>query len=161
MTDLRSCCQQVLLDHYSDCSARRDAGAGPAPEVRVTRYEVSCIPEDHETRHSLTIAVEYRGRGKWAVLNALYCLSASGEWDYEMRPSEREDEWLAAHRFNLEAALEMAEREAPLMRVNGWTVPQILADIAARAAAAPPVQENTPPSGHDRTLTNEAGGSDA
>lgn len=113
----------------------------PDPEVRVTRYEVSCIPEDHETRFSLTVAVECRGRGKWAVLNAPYCLGSDGEWEYEMRPSERDDEWLATHRFDLETALELAKREAPLMRVNGWTVPRILADIASREA--PAVQEAT------------------
>ena len=115
----------------------------PAPEVRATRYEVSCVPEDHETRRSLTVAVEYRGRGKWAVLDSPYCLSSAGEWDYELRPSEREDEWLAAHRFDLEAALELAKREAPLMQVNGWTVPRILADIAAREPVAPAVQDAT------------------
>ena len=114
----------------------------PEPEVRVTRYEVSCMPEGHEVAHSLTIAVEYRGRGKWAVLNAPFCLGSDGEWDYEMRPSEREDEWLATHRFDLDTALELAKREAPLMSVNGWTVERILADEAARLSAAPAVQDS-------------------
>jgi hypothetical protein len=85
-------------------------------------------------RH-MTIAVEHRGRGTWAVTDAPYCLGSDGEWGYEMRPSEREDEWLATHRFDLDDALALAKREAPLMVVNGWTVPQILADIAARAGA--------------------------
>lgn len=104
----------------------------PAPEVRPTRYEVSCIPPDDINARGFTLTVEYRGRDLWAVLNNPFCLSRDGEWDYEMRPSEREDDWLAAHRFDLDTALKLAREHAPEMTCNGWTVADALAARAAR-----------------------------
>lgn len=48
-------------------------------------------------------------------------------WDYEMRPSEREDEWLATHRFDEAIALRLAKEAAPHVTVNGRTVADALA----------------------------------
>lgn len=105
------------------------------PTVRATRYEVSCLPQDDINTRHFTITVEYRGNGRWAVLDGPFALDAIGARDYEPRPSDREDDWLAAHRFDLDTALAIAKNAAPLIVVNGWTVEQSLADIAAREAA--------------------------
>jgi hypothetical protein len=104
----------------------------PEAQVRVTQYEVSRLPLDDEAAHGYTITVEYRGRGKWGVLDGRYCLAADGSWEYEMRPSEREDDWLARHRFDLETALELAKTASADMTVNGRTVADALAWIKAR-----------------------------
>lgn len=97
-----------------------------------TEYTVSCIPESNINRGHFEITVSYRGDGRWAVTRHRWCLSADGEWEFEMRPSEREDEWLATHRFDLDTALALARREAPKVKVNGFAVADILAQGDAR-----------------------------
>jgi hypothetical protein len=96
-------------------------------EVRVTRYEVSCLPEGHDARSSMTITVEYRGRDLWAVMRHGSALSVDTKWDCEPSPSNREDDWLESHRFDLDTALRLAEDAAPKLRVNGYTVADCLA----------------------------------
>lgn len=98
----------------------------PEPTERVTRYEVSCLPPDNINAYHFTITVEWRGGDLWAVLHHGYCLGADGEWDYEPRPSSREDDWLETHRFTLGIALMLAKQEAPKIRVNGHTVAEAL-----------------------------------
>lgn len=99
----------------------------PEPTVRTTGYTVSCIPEGSVDAHVFEIQVEYAGRGRWAVRRLADCLDVDGEWDYEMRPSEREDGWLDQHRFDLDTALKLAKEAAPKITVNGWTVGAVLA----------------------------------
>ena len=106
----------------------------PATSVRATRYEVSCIPEDNVNARHFTLKVEYRGRGLWAVTDGIDCLDRSGEWSYERIPSNREDEWLATHRFDLDTALGLAKKAAPKMTVNGYTVAHVLARHEAKEA---------------------------
>ncbi len=98
----------------------------PVPEVFVTpvAYQAGIWPDGEESINAglFTVRVEYRGRGKWAVLHgARRCLGSDGEWDWESIPSEREDDWLATHRFTLEEALELARKHAPRITVNGMT----------------------------------------
>lgn len=99
----------------------------PEVAVRPTCFDVSCLPPDDINAQSFTLTVEYRGRDKWAVLNGRRCLSSTGEWDWESIPSEREDDWLATHRFDLETAKRLAVEAAPKMTCNGWTVADALA----------------------------------
>ncbi|WP_289009119.1 hypothetical protein [uncultured Thermomonospora sp.] len=99
----------------------------PQPTVRITRYEVSCLPEDDINAAAFTLTVEYRGNGKWAVCRRGSCLSADGKWDYEPSSSNRSDEWLSSHRFDLDTALRLAREAAPKVRVNGYTVADALA----------------------------------
>lgn len=96
-----------------------------------TTYTVTCLPGETPDRSSWNITVEYRGRGLWAVTRWKNCLGRDGEWDYEHIPSEREDEWLAEHRFPLEEALELAKAAAPHVVVNGMTPADVLAWHAA------------------------------
>jgi hypothetical protein len=105
--------------------------------VHPTRFDVSCLPLDDINASGFTITVEYRGRDKWAVLRSgRMCLSSAGEWDWESIPSERTDEWLATHRFDLETAKRLAINAAPKMVCNGWTVADALTSIERRAEEA-------------------------
>ena len=103
--------------------------------IIATRYVVSCFePDDHEGAH-FNLAVEYRGRGLWAVVRHSQCLAADGTWSWESIPSEREDEWLATHRFDLDTALKLAKQAAPHITVNGYTVADALRMATKRAEA--------------------------
>lgn len=111
----------------------RRAAQPPVAHARCTEWVVNCLPEDDMNAPAFEISVAYRGRGLWAVKRHSFCLSVSGSWDYEYIPSEREDEWLAEHRFPMERALELAKAAAPKVVVNGHTVTEALADAVARS----------------------------
>ncbi|MFC9973581.1 hypothetical protein ACFVH6_22070 [Spirillospora sp. NPDC127200] len=101
------------------------------PTVLATRYRVSCLPEDHDLAHAMTITVEYRGHDRYAVLNRMgKALGTDGEWDWEPRPSERDDDWISTHRFDLDTALELAKRAAPLLSVGNRTAAAWLTEEA-------------------------------
>jgi len=102
---------------------------GNGLEVRATEFQVSILPADNVNTSTWSLTVAYRGFGKWAVLNGFGCLSKAGDWDYEIQPSEREDDWLAEHRFGLAEAIELAKQHAPDIRVNGLTATEVLAKI--------------------------------
>lgn len=89
--------------------------------TRATEYEVSLLPDGDINHGTYAVKVEYRGRGLWAVTHHRRCLGTDGEWDFELNPSSREDEWLTTHRFGLEEALRLAEVAAPDITVNGRT----------------------------------------
>lgn len=93
----------------------------PAPYVQATRYEVSLFPEGSEPRRHFTITIEWRGTNRWAVLDGPYCLGRDGEWEYEPLPSNRDDAWIEAHRFDLATAQRLAKEAAPDVTVNGLT----------------------------------------
>lgn len=107
-------------------SERAQDGQTIETSTQITQWEVSCLPNDSVNRGHFTITVEWRGPGSWAVKRWSSCLSSSGKWDHESIPSEREDEWLAEHRFDLDTALRLARENAPLIRVNGHTVADVL-----------------------------------
>jgi hypothetical protein len=105
------------------------------PIVKATRYTVNCVPEEASPDgHVFEITVEYRGRDRWAVTRHGQCLGVDGRWEYELRPSEREDDWPATHRFDLDTALGLAKLAAPHVRVNGFTVADALGMAERRAA---------------------------
>jgi hypothetical protein len=106
------------------------------PIVQTTKYTVNLLPETDINAHVFELTVEYRGHGQWAVLRHGWCLDQDGSWDYELRPSEREDEWIAAHRFDLDTALNLAKEAAPGVIVNGLTA----ADALARLNTEEPTQ---------------------
>jgi len=99
-------------------------------DANVTEWSVSVLPEDNVNHHTYVITVAYRGRGRWAILHHGFCLGRDGEWDYEVQPSSREDEWLDAHRFARDEALAIAVREAPNVVVNGRTAASLLGEDA-------------------------------
>jgi hypothetical protein len=104
----------------------------PEPTVRVTRYEVSCLPETDVNHRYFKLHVEFRGGGKWAVCQPgmlSFCLSVDGTWDPE---SAITDEWIATHRFDKDTALRLAREHAPRVEINGLTVAEVVARSAAR-----------------------------
>lgn len=93
----------------------------------ITEHTICALPEGNVNYWHYAIKVAYRGDGLWAVLNGGYCLGAGGDWDYEPSPSSRDEAWLETHRFDESTAISLAEREAPHMTVNGFTVADVLA----------------------------------
>ena len=114
-----------------DVPAKPVASGTPVPEptVRVTAYSVSCVPEDNINAPHFTAKVEYRGRGGWAVTDGFHVYAADGSRAHEHIPTERTDEFLARFRHSELEAVSLAKRVAPTLRVNGYTV----ADVLARA----------------------------
>lgn len=105
-----------------------DKTTTPEVHVDVTRYEVSVLPAGDINRRYFTLYVESRGGGKWAVTNGFReCVGRDGIWSHDSLPSERADEWLAAHRFDLDTALQLAKQVAPNITVNGHTAINALA----------------------------------
>lgn len=104
------------------------------PRVLATSYTVSCLPYDGIDAEVFSIQVDYAGHGRWAVRQRSRCLATDGRWDWEPIPSERTDEWLAKYRFDLDTALRLAKEQAPLVKVNGRTVEQVLAWYETRQA---------------------------
>lgn len=97
-----------------------------------TRYTVNLLPETDINSHVFEITVEYRGNGRWAVLRHGQCLDQYGVWEYELRPSEREEDWIATHRFDLDTALRLAKEAAPGVMVNGLTAAGALARLGTK-----------------------------
>ncbi|MFE7462321.1 hypothetical protein ACWFMI_24965 [Nocardiopsis terrae] len=113
--------------------ARKTPVDPPPPDgVRIepTTYRVSCLPTDHPGAHHFTVCVEWRGGDLWAITRHGLCLSSAGDWEYETRPSERTDEWLADHRFSYPEAMRRARKIAPTLTVMGRTVTDVLAQEA-------------------------------
>lgn len=119
-------------------------GDVPEPTVRVTRYKVSCLPEEHDESDTFTITVEYRGAGRWGVFRGecrQFGADGTWSWGYDWDGRDREpatdeeradyrrgyEEWLAAHRFDEATALRLAKEAAPLLRVRSFTVADALA----------------------------------
>lgn len=113
--------------------------ATPEPIVQVTRYEVSLLPESNINRRHFTLYVEWRGNDTWAVTNGFHeCLGTDGSWSYESIPSERRDEWIVEHRFDLDTALKLARDHAPNATVNGFTAALVYAETEASDAEGGP-----------------------
>lgn len=113
--------------------------AEPEVYMRATAYEVSVFPDEFADASTWTLAVEYRGADRWAVLasaGSRTCLNRDGEWVWEISPSERTDEWLAEHRFTLDEALLLARNHAPGVTMNGLTAVEVLARHRARSEAS-------------------------
>ena len=98
------------------------------PYVRPTQYVINLLPESEDVLggHCFEITVDYRGHDRWAVLRGRRCLGVDGQWSWESIPSEREDDWIATHRFDLDTALRLAKEAAPGVTVNGRTAADAL-----------------------------------
>lgn len=144
----------------------------PEPEVRITRYEVSCLPPDYPDANVFTLTVEWRGEDRWAVRRggAIYDAEGNRSWGYvwedgrepvtaEERVSYQQgyDAWMASHRFDLDTALGVAKKVAPLLTVNGWTVERVLADFLGTARNDPEQPEQPA----DATGCSRTGADDA
>ena len=95
--------------------------SAPEATCQATEYEVSILPEGDINRLVFTITVQYRGDGRWAVTRHGACLDADGFWTDGVKEYGRGDEWLAAHRFDLDTALRLAREAAAHVVCNGHT----------------------------------------
>jgi predicted phage gp36 major capsid-like protein len=94
---------------------------------RVSEVIVSAVPEDDMHHMRFSVAVAWRGGVAYAVVRHRQCLGTDGQWDYETVPSERTDEWIAAHRFTYTDAILLARKACQDITVNGLTVAEVLA----------------------------------
>lgn len=143
--DVRYEAAAAALRHIHDEWPPR-ASSRPDDEVPVSvmamTFTVSAVPATVPNADLFTLTVEARGSDIWAVRHIRNCLNAEGEWDREPGPGERDDHWLARHRFDLNTALRLARAAAPHVTVNGSTVGDALRLAQemrrARSAAAGP-----------------------
>jgi hypothetical protein len=108
-----------ILRVAEELRRRAAAPAQPTPEptpdeptIRATRYLVTCVPEHRDPGGYRGVTVEYRGDDRWAVLDGTLCLGSDGRWDRERQSTERDEEWLATHRFDLGTAWRLAGEQA-------------------------------------------------
>ncbi|MEV5451646.1 hypothetical protein [Streptomyces sp. NPDC052535] len=107
--------------------ARQEAPNTPQPTVTAVEYTINCLPDDDLDSHLFEVRVQYRGAGRYAVIRGGdMCLGADGTWDHGAKEYDRGDDWLNAHRFDLDTALSLAKEQAPLVTVNGHTVTDAL-----------------------------------
>jgi hypothetical protein len=110
-------------------------------KVRPTQYTVSLLPPDHIDEDLFAITVEYRGHGQWAIARRGMCLDVGGEWEFEPRPSERDDDWLLTHRFESATAVKLAQEAAPHVWANGRRALDAAIDATRRPASATTPEE--------------------
>lgn len=106
----------------------------PEPVVHAVEYTVNCVPDDDIDGHLFEVRVQYRGNGRYAVIqHGDRCIGADGTWDQGVKEYDRGDAWLNAHRFDLDTALRLAKEAAPHVTVNGFTVNDAIAMRQKRA----------------------------
>lgn len=103
---------------------------------RVTEVTVSALPEGNVNYDLYSVKVQWRGGDRYAVVRHGMALDAGGDWDYEPSPSNRDDYWIATHRFSYDEAYGLACEAAPAVTVNGLTVADALARAAAKGGAS-------------------------
>ncbi|MGA5182979.1 hypothetical protein ACPCBF_24890 [Streptomyces pseudogriseolus] len=119
-----------------------DARPAARPMVRIGELEVCGLPAGHEAYPVYVLRIRPLAGG-WAVVRAGdRCLGRDGTWAYGSNQGDRDDAWLAEHRFSLKEALEQAEESAQRLTVRGRTAAQLLAeeddqaDLGGEATAA-------------------------
>lgn len=106
---------------------------------RVSQFTFPYLNTPYEYRY---ITVENRGRNgddRWAILDNPHCYNrVTGEWEYEMRPSERAEEWMAQTRMTLNEALPLAKELAAQKKVHALDqISRIMAVRVERARTEP------------------------
>jgi hypothetical protein len=90
--------------------------------LRLTELTVCALPEGDINYYSYALKVQWRGRETYAVMDGRKVLGEDGEWDYEPPVSERDDDWIATHRFPYDEAVGLAVVAAPHVVVDGQRV---------------------------------------
>ncbi len=89
-------------DYYANYAARMRA-------MEPKQEEVSCYTIGHPRQRHVKVEKAHWERNLWAVRSGDgLCMNAKGEWDWEPRPSERDDAWLLEYRHDLKTALKLA-----------------------------------------------------
>lgn len=99
-----------------------DLPEGVIATALATTYTIAISGGDPDleefNHHVLMMTVERRGPDRWAICRHRQCLNVEGEWSYEFNSSDREEDWLATHRFDLGGALRLAQAEALRIYAN-------------------------------------------
>lgn len=104
-----------------------------APWVLCTEHRVCAVPRSVPSWQAWSLKVVWRSENRWAVADGFgRCLSRDGEWSWESSPSERTEEWIAEHRFDLDTAMALAISACEHVEVNGFTPEQEVARHVAR-----------------------------
>lgn len=95
------------------------------PTVTATVYTVSLLPAGHLNYERYALSVAYVGRGRWVVTHgAGVYLDAAGRW------SEAAEDPTTGNAtqsyFDRDAALDLAQRAAPSVAVNGITAADVV-----------------------------------
>jgi hypothetical protein len=101
--------------------------------VRVTRYEVSCVPRDNINARGYVITVDHKRDDLWAAGDGVHCLNEAGEWVVD--PSG------VYNRHDEKTALRLARQAAPSMTCMGYTVADALAGRTRRETTGALVDE--------------------
>lgn len=112
---------------------------GTTVHIRATVYTVNCLPDDPIDGDLFAITVEFRGGHAWGEprpLDQQWAVLLRGHWNlghdgkWSLKPGSDDDgydEWVIAHRFDLETALKVAAEQAPKVVINGLTPVDVLA----------------------------------
>lgn len=102
--------------------------------VRVTEYQVSCLPLDGTARGwggVFDVHVTWSGIADlWAVRANGRVYDIDGVEEYEPIPSERDDAFLARFRHDQDTAMRIAHTVAPLITINDTTAVEAAARYA-------------------------------
>lgn len=94
-----------------------------------SEWSICVLPPGDINYSVFEIKVCWRGNTpdgpSYAVIRSRYRLNSDGDWDFELSPSGRNDDWIRDHSFTLERALELAKEWAPKVVVNGKTALEI------------------------------------
>jgi hypothetical protein len=99
----------------------------PEPQVRVSRYTVTCVPPDSAPDASIwAVHVTEQRDGKWIAEHHGSWINGEGDWEIGYSGA------YAACAHDLETALRLAKAAAPEIRINGYTVAEALRMSDAR-----------------------------
>lgn len=93
---------------------------------RATAFAVCVLPFTHPEFGKYAVTVQWCGGDRWSAGQGGFQLSADGSWDWVPPGREQDSDWKAAHRFDLDSALRLAEQAAPDVPANGITATQAL-----------------------------------
>ena len=102
--------------------------------VRVTEYQVSCLPQDGTARGwggCFDVHVQWSGIGDlWAVRANGRVYDTDLVKEYEPLPSSRDDAFLKRFRHERQIALMIAHSIAPKITINGTSAEQAARELA-------------------------------
>ncbi len=114
----------TLADMHGPAEGLRAAIAVAVASARedVSEFVVSVYPDRESISwSSFAITVKDCGPHGWGVIRWSRCLNRAGEWVNQPGRDDRDEAWFAAHRFDLDTALQLARAAAPHLRSNGST----------------------------------------
>lgn len=82
-------------------------------DITVTQYTVCALPLDHPDAYGYAVTVQRRGQNQWSICHQGLVLNTTDMWGMDRindSTPEAWEQWLNTHTFNLDTALEKAQR---------------------------------------------------